>query len=113
MLPATYYRHRILSSTLLRARPTASPSRAPTSPWRGLVLDLACRNCGRVNSPRAKFCSTCGSSLVDCPRCGIELQDTAGAFCNNCGAALVTPPGSNSQARRVDNTLAWTIAFAP
>jgi len=67
-----------------------------------------CAACGVENPDVARFCSSCGSSLVpSCPTCGAEVPVDA-RFCPACGSALGTlepvPPG---QERRL-----VTILFA-
>jgi class 3 adenylate cyclase len=67
-----------------------------------------CAACGVENLDGARFCSSCGSSLVpSCPTCGAEVPDGA-RFCPACGSALgalePVPPG---QERRL-----VTILFA-
>ncbi|HEY2966408.1 MAG TPA: zinc-ribbon domain-containing protein, partial [Actinomycetota bacterium] len=67
-----------------------------------------CAACGVENPDGARFCSSCGSSLVpSCPTCGAEVPVEA-RFCPACGSALEAlepvPPG---QERRL-----VTILFA-
>jgi len=67
-----------------------------------------CAACGVENPDSARFCSSCGSSLVpSCPTCGAEVPIEA-RFCPACGSALEplepVPPG---QERRL-----VTILFA-
>ncbi len=67
-----------------------------------------CSSCGTQNPEGARFCLSCGASLVPaCPVCGTEPP--AGArFCPGCGAALVeTAPPPAGQERRI-----VTILFA-
>lgn len=77
------------------------------------MREVVCRHCGQSNVPQAKFCSSCGESLGVCSKCGSELRDSAAAFCNNCGTALASPSEQSLHLRRVDNSLAWALAFAP
>jgi class 3 adenylate cyclase len=47
-----------------------------------------CGSCGTENPDAARFCATCGSSLVGgCPVCGAEVPDGA-RFCPACGSTL-------------------------
>jgi class 3 adenylate cyclase len=67
-----------------------------------------CGSCGTENPDAARFCATCGSSLVGgCPVCGAEVPDGA-RFCPSCGSAIadaeILPSG---QERRL-----VTILFA-
>ncbi|MGH7912989.1 MAG: SPFH domain-containing protein [Candidatus Dormibacteraceae bacterium] len=66
-------------------------------------VQVRCPRCGTLNTETAKFCSSCGQSLmpeaapvaaapstVACPKCG--TQNAAGSkFCSNCGTALGGP----------------------
>ena len=66
-----------------------------------------CQRCGSENPDRAKFCVSCGSSLIPaCPVCGAERP--AGArFCPSCGTAFVEQNLPAGQERRL-----VTILFA-
>jgi class 3 adenylate cyclase len=49
-----------------------------------------CASCGAANPDGARFCVSCGSSLVPgCPQCGAEIPDGA-RFCPSCGASVET-----------------------
>jgi predicted RNA-binding Zn-ribbon protein involved in translation (DUF1610 family) len=57
---------------------------------------LSCPKCGTLNTPAAKFCSSCGAELhpaqkiapsLLCPKCGIENKPGS-KFCENCGEPL-------------------------
>ena len=50
--------------------------------------DIVCQECGRQNSPDARFCDNCGTRIDGaCQSCG--HQNGPGArFCNNCGQIL-------------------------
>jgi|SRR5579883_425991 ribosomal protein L40E len=74
---------------------------------------MQCRQCGGANPLEATFCSHCGANLAACPRCGAELGDRSNSFCAKCGAGLYTPQSQQLTIPHVDNTLAWTLAFAP
>ena len=67
-----------------------------------------CGSCGTENPDDARFCLSCGSSLVPaCPVCGAERIPGA-RFCPSCGTALVeeTPSPAGQERRLV------TILFA-
>jgi membrane protease subunit (stomatin/prohibitin family) len=56
---------------------------------------VECPNCHTANAEQAKFCSSCGTSLIPpkavCGNC--ETENPAGArFCSNCGQALGPQP---------------------
>ncbi|MEN8159763.1 MAG: adenylate/guanylate cyclase domain-containing protein, partial [Myxococcota bacterium] len=62
--------------------------------------------CGHANPPGARFCSTCGASLIPgCTTCGATLEPGA-AFCSSCGAptrpsaAAADPPIERAGERR-------------
>jgi class 3 adenylate cyclase len=67
-----------------------------------------CGSCGTENPDAARFCATCGSSLVaGCPVCGAEVPEGA-RFCPSCGSALADAEAVPSgQERRL-----VTILFA-
>ena len=67
-----------------------------------------CSNCGTANADQARFCLSCGSSLVPaCPVCGAELPAEA-RFCSACGTPIAThEPVPTGQERRL-----VTILFA-
>ena len=48
---------------------------------------MKCKKCGHANKQGAKFCDTCGTSMVGgfCPECGHKNQ-AAAQFCEECGA---------------------------
>ena len=49
---------------------------------------MNCPSCQAENSDNAKFCSNCGTALLQaCPQCGAE-QPAGANFCNNCGHKL-------------------------
>jgi len=51
--------------------------------------DLACRDCGAVCAPAARYCASCGqprTRLLTCAQCGQELE-AAARFCEGCGTA--------------------------
>ncbi|GFP40378.1 hypothetical protein HKBW3S47_02074 [Candidatus Hakubella thermalkaliphila] len=60
---------------------------------RAVVMEreIACPQCGTVNSPGARFCKHCGARLeaqvVICPKCGAENKPEA-KFCANCGTKI-------------------------
>ncbi|MCK4829812.1 zinc ribbon domain-containing protein, partial [bacterium] len=58
----------------------------------------SCPKCGTLNTPTAKFCSSCGAELhptqaerktqiLTCPKCGAENK-AGSKFCQNCGEPL-------------------------
>ncbi|MBK6486259.1 MAG: zinc ribbon domain-containing protein [Gemmatimonadetes bacterium] len=49
---------------------------------------VACATCGPRPEPGARFCSTCGSSLGGCPRCGHTIAQPDARFCDRCGTTL-------------------------
>jgi len=59
--------------------------------------EIICPECGTVNPPNAKFCSSCGTELtlvqaeavtsLTCPKCGTE-NNLEAKFCVKCGAPL-------------------------
>lgn len=53
---------------------------------------MICKVCGKENLEGAKFCTDCGSSMVDdfknCPSCG-ERNSKEAKFCKSCGSSLV------------------------
>jgi class 3 adenylate cyclase len=60
-----------------------------------------CPNCGTINEDDARFCVSCGSSVVPaCPLCGAEVP--AGArFCPACGSELEPEAVPAGQERRL------------
>ncbi|MDL2335854.1 MAG: adenylate/guanylate cyclase domain-containing protein, partial [Chloroflexota bacterium] len=49
---------------------------------------MICASCGTENTPGAKFCNDCGSTLAaGCPNCGATNKPGA-RFCNECGTTL-------------------------
>lgn len=59
-----------------------------------------CPQCAAVNSPQAKFCSRCGTSLWEpCLQCG-ELCPTGGNYCGACGVNLAD--AAAGQLERID-----------
>ena len=66
-----------------------------------------CQRCGSENPDGARFCVSCGSSLVPaCPVCGAERPSSA-RFCPSCGTAFVEQNLPAGQERRL-----VTILFA-
>nr|WP_296339802.1 zinc ribbon domain-containing protein [uncultured Acidovorax sp.] len=49
---------------------------------------MACPSCRAANTPGARFCQQCGTSLTPsaCAQCGTTLQPGA-KFCAQCGRA--------------------------
>lgn len=71
---------------------------------------LACPKCGYSNSPSAKFCSQCATSLIEktksCYNCGAPNKLDA-VYCQNCATELVTvPPGFTIQRAKE-----WKVIF--
>ncbi|MGQ0670628.1 MAG: ATP-binding protein [Actinomycetota bacterium] len=65
-----------------------------------------CPSCGAENREDARFCASCGASLVPaCSQCGAELPETA-RFCQSCGArAPERGPAPAGQERRLVTVL--------
>jgi len=63
---------------------------------------MVCASCGTENPDAARFCLSCGSSLVPaCPVCGAERIEGA-RFCPSCGTALTEGvPAPRGQERRL------------
>ena len=60
-----------------------------------------CPKCGTQVEADAKFCGSCGTSLVTlCPQCGEEVAPDA-QFCTACGAAMSQEAGSMRVAARI------------
>ncbi|MBX9794123.1 MAG: zinc ribbon domain-containing protein [Burkholderiaceae bacterium] len=62
-----------------------NPSPAPPP----VVNGVSCPSCRSINSPGARFCQQCGTSMAPaaCAQCGTTLQ--AGArFCAQCGKTV-------------------------
>lgn len=68
------------------AQPIVQPAQALTT--------IACPKCGTNCPDSAKFCNSCGGSLVPakklCPQCNNEVGDNA-KFCNSCGTKVDAP----------------------
>ena len=73
------------------------------------VQQRKCPNCGAVEAPDAKFCSSCGKelppvtpppppvqALTNCPKCGAELPEGA-RFCPICGEEIVVPSSTGTK----------------
>ncbi|MEX2204121.1 MAG: adenylate/guanylate cyclase domain-containing protein [Actinomycetota bacterium] len=66
-----------------------------------------CPSCSTQNPDTARFCQSCGSSLVPaCPVCGAE-RPQGGRFCPSCGTSLASDDVPVGQERRL-----VTILFA-
>ena len=66
---------------------------------------LTCATCGTANSDDARFCSSCGASLLQgCASCGAELPVDA-RFCSACGAAVSGEVAGPVEERRVVSVL--------
>lgn len=54
------------------------------------AASVACPQCGKPNSPTAKFCAECGGKMqvaqIPCIKCGATLREGA-KFCSECGAS--------------------------
>lgn len=54
------------------------------------AASVACPQCGKPNSPTAKFCAECGGKMqvaqIPCIKCGATLREEA-KFCSECGAS--------------------------
>jgi len=49
---------------------------------------VTCPECGPRPEPGARFCSSCGTALGGCPRCGAEVREPTARFCDQCGTSL-------------------------
>jgi membrane protease subunit (stomatin/prohibitin family) len=62
---------------------------------------VPCPQCGKHNSPTAKFCADCGGKMevarVPCVKCKAELREGA-KFCSECGASQEKAKCTNCQA---------------
>ncbi|HVF08270.1 MAG TPA: adenylate/guanylate cyclase domain-containing protein, partial [Actinomycetota bacterium] len=64
-----------------------------------------CATCGTTNTGDARFCSSCGESLLSkCPSCGAELAADA-RFCSTCGASVSGGTAGLVEERRVVSVL--------
>ncbi|HET8525400.1 MAG TPA: adenylate/guanylate cyclase domain-containing protein [Actinomycetota bacterium] len=62
---------------------------------------VTCATCGTPNDDSARFCVSCGTSLVPaCPVCGEEVPSGA-RFCPSCGSELEPEPVPAGQDRRL------------
>jgi membrane protease subunit (stomatin/prohibitin family) len=77
----------------------AGPGAGPAAPPGGVSAEgqdaVVCANCHAANTPGAKFCASCGTSLappkVVCANC--QAENPVGArFCASCGQALGPQP---------------------
>jgi ribosomal protein L40E len=69
-----------------------------------------CQRCGSENPDGARFCVSCGSSLVPaCPVCGAERPPGA-RFCPSCGTAFVEQNLPVGQERRLVTVLFADVA---
>ena len=68
------------------------------------AIQVRCGHCSALNPEAAKFCSSCGQTLVAaapspagalvaCPQCGTQNAATA-KFCSNCGHDMAAPPAA-------------------
>ncbi|HEX6124546.1 MAG TPA: SPFH domain-containing protein [Pyrinomonadaceae bacterium] len=62
---------------------------------------VVCPNCGKQNTPTAKFCADCGGKMevtkVPCVKCGAQLREGA-KFCSECGSSQEKAKCTNCQA---------------
>lgn len=67
----------------------------------GAAGTVACPNCGKQNTPTAKFCADCGGKMevakVPCVKCGAQLREGA-KFCSECGSSQEKAKCANCQA---------------
>ncbi|NIV38780.1 MAG: zinc-ribbon domain-containing protein, partial [Anaerolineae bacterium] len=58
---------------------------------------MQCPKCQTENREGARFCGSCGASLlISCPACGVELVPGL-RFCDACGRELAAlSPGASS-----------------
>jgi class 3 adenylate cyclase/tetratricopeptide (TPR) repeat protein len=79
------------------------------------LVGQSCPSCGVENTPDARFCSACGTSLYRaCPACGAD-QPVSAAFCSSCGAPLQSDarrgvPVDDHEERRVVTVLFADLA---
>ena len=67
-----------------------------------------CPQCGTAVAAGAKFCGSCGASLITlCPQCGKEVEPQA-QFCVECGAAMSPEAGTMRIANRISKFLEET-----
>jgi len=68
------------------------------APAQGTSAGIPCPNCGKLNTPGAKFCGGCGNSIepepkpteqdgMACPNCGF-INPSGTKFCGECGTKL-------------------------
>ncbi len=70
-----------------------------------------CPRCGKANTGRARFCSSCGASLWQvCASCSSDNR-AGQAFCASCGTALVVPPAV-APPRLAEERRSATVLFA-
>jgi len=70
---------------------------------------VVCPSCGSANADEARFCASCGASLLTaCPHCGGEVPGQA-RFCPTCGEAVSEavgePAAPSGQERRLVTVL--------
>ena len=68
----------------------AAPAPQPTPAAPAPQAVGFCANCGDALRPGARFCSSCGTAVVQqktCPACNTPVRENA-AFCHNCGSRL-------------------------
>ncbi len=78
-------------------------------------MSHSCPKCGAEAPEGAKFCGSCGSSLIrTCPNCGVEVPSDA-RFCLSCGTPqetkFDTPPEAPHTAAREERKVI-TVLFA-
>jgi class 3 adenylate cyclase/tetratricopeptide (TPR) repeat protein len=77
-----------------------------------MTTDSTCTSCGADQPAGARFCSTCGASLVRvCPACGTEAAAGA-AFCSACGASLQESVGRATAVAEHEERRIVTVLFA-
>ena len=98
------------TSTAATAAPPPQKAPDPTvkaEPKEQQRSGLHCSACGAENSAEARFCGSCGASLIPaaplkaqtCARCGATLV-ASDRFCSACGAPLGAPPETKPTPRR-------------
>lgn len=86
------------------------PTMATVTPAQAAATPAVCPACGEPVRLGAKFCDSCGASLVrTCAGCGAELRPSS-KFCDHCGLAVhADVPGTMPDAPAADASPAGTV----